>query len=101
MSKEEKVKFVTLKDYFHGKFIRSDFYQDDEVTYVGTARAKDIGSKKGWVISQVKNTNSYVVEFDGESYIMPASSLIKFRASTKDSGPEIRQIRKRHAEDES
>jgi hypothetical protein len=80
----------------------NDFYQDDKVTYIGSKRAKELGNKQGWVIGQIKNEPGvYVVEFEGESYVMPASSLTKFRATSKDSGPEIRQLRKRHLEDES
>jgi hypothetical protein len=78
------------------------FYQDDKVTYVGQRWAKELGGKMGWVIGPVTNEeNVYVVEFEGDSYIMPLTSLTKFTASSaRDSGPEIRQIRKRSIEDE-
>jgi len=77
------------------------FYQDDKVMYVGSQLSKELGNKQGWIISQIKNEPGvYVVEFEGESYIMPESSLTRFKVTSKDSGPEIRQIRKRHVEDE-
>lgn len=79
----------------------NDFYQDDKVTYVGSRLARQVGNKHGWVVGQVKNEPGvYVVEFEGDSYIVPAADLIRFKATAKDSGPEIRQHRKRHSEDE-
>lgn len=78
------------------------YYQDAKVMYVGSRWAKEIGSKMGWVIGQIKNEpGKYVVEFGDESYVMPEGVLAPFVATAaKESGPEIRQIRKRSAEEE-
>ena len=78
------------------------FNFDSKVVYVGSRWARELAGKAGWVIAPIKNQdNVYVVEFEGESYVMPESSLAKFTATaTKDSGPEIRQIRKRVSEEE-
>ena len=83
-------------------FYFNDYNQDDKVSYVGNKRAKELHGKMGWVIAPMKNEPGvYVVEFEGESYIMPSTSLAPFKAVlTKESGPEIRQIRKRSVEDE-
>ena len=80
----------------------NDFYQDDKVTYVGARWAKELAGKEGWVVGQVKNEPGvYVVEFEGDSFIMPTTSLAPFKgAVAKDGGIEVRQFRKRHVEDE-
>lgn len=78
------------------------FNLDDKVTYVGNRFSKELGGKMGWIIAPVNNEDhKYVVEFGDDAYVVNESSLTHFKAtSIKESGPEIRQFRKRMSDDD-
>jgi hypothetical protein len=78
------------------------FNLDDKVTYVGSRWSKELGGKMGWIVAPVINErNKYVVEFGDESYVMPEGSLAPFKATAaKETGPEIRQFRKRLSDED-
>lgn len=79
----------------------NSFNVDDRVVYVGSRYSKELGGKQGFVISPVMNEEyKYVVEFGDDAYVVNESSLAPFRATAKESGPEIRQIKKRFSEED-
>ena len=78
------------------------FNLDDKVTYIGSRFSKELGGKMGFVICPVrKEDHKYVVEFGDEAYVVNESSLTHFKATDiKNSGPEVRQFRKRSNDDD-
>ena len=71
--------------------------QDDRVVYVGSKYASELRGKIGYIIAAIeKEKNGWVVEFGGETYVMPSSKLEKYKPSGKeDDFPEI-HLRRRH-----
>lgn len=75
--------------------------QDQQVVYTGN-KFRELSSAVGTVVAPVQNDpGKYVIDFGGDSYIMPETSLRPYQPSAKeDRGPQIIPVRRRRSDDD-
>lgn len=75
--------------------------QDQQVVYIGT-KFRDLSAAVGTVIAPVQNDpGKYVIDFGGDSYIMPETSVRPYLPTGKeDKGPQVIPVRRRRSDDD-
>ena len=72
------------------------YLQGDKVSYCGQKFSSDLGGKMGEVCAPVTNQQGvYVVDFGGDDYVMPASSLTPFQGHLRTGTDESKQSDKK------
>lgn len=77
------------------------YMQNDRIVYVGSKRS-DLSAAVGFIVNKVSNEEGvYVVDFNGDAYIMPESSLAPYRPTGRnDRVPEVMPVRRRRSDDD-